>query len=119
MNEGGLDAGTVLGDGVGQLDEGRQPAATSSHQPVVEESQGAPWLVEMEDLTVKSARGAVPASRPARFPGPLPEPGMRVAPHPALHESQRTIHPIRPCPSTARESGCHGSGSAQRAPRRG
>jgi hypothetical protein len=51
VNEGGLDAGTVLGDGVGQLDEGQQPAATSPHQPVVEEAQGAPWLSKMEDLT--------------------------------------------------------------------
>ena len=51
MNEGGLDAGTVLGDGAGQLDEGREAATSSPHQPVVEEAQGAPWLSKMEDLT--------------------------------------------------------------------
>ena len=35
---------------------------------------------------VKSGRGAVPALPPVRFPGPLPEPDVRLAPHPALHK---------------------------------
>ena len=51
MAEGGLDAGAVLGDGAGQLDEGRQPAAAGPHQPGVEEAQGSPGLAEVEDLT--------------------------------------------------------------------
>jgi hypothetical protein len=36
--------------------------------------------------SVKSARGAVSASRPVRFPGPLPEPGMHLSMHRALHK---------------------------------
>jgi hypothetical protein len=35
---------------------------------------------------VGSDRGAVPASRLVRFPGPSPEPDVRLPPHPALHE---------------------------------
>jgi hypothetical protein len=35
---------------------------------------------------VKSARGAVPVFRPARFPGPLPAPGVPVSGHRALHK---------------------------------
>ncbi len=39
-------------------------------------------------LVVGSARGAVPAFRQARFPGPPSEPGVRVATHRALHEAR-------------------------------
>jgi hypothetical protein len=35
---------------------------------------------------VESTRGAVPIFRSVRFPGPLPEPDVRLPPHPALHE---------------------------------
>jgi hypothetical protein len=35
---------------------------------------------------VESSRGAVPASRLARFPDPLPEPDVRLPTHPALHK---------------------------------
>jgi hypothetical protein len=41
---------------------------------------------------VESDRGAVLALPPARFPGPLPEPDVRLPPHPALHESRG--HPL-------------------------
>jgi hypothetical protein len=34
---------------------------------------------------VESDRGAVPALPPVRFPGPRPEPDVRLPPHPALH----------------------------------
>ncbi len=34
---------------------------------------------------VESDRGAVSALPPIRFPGPLPEPDVRLPPHPALH----------------------------------
>jgi hypothetical protein len=37
---------------------------------------------------VESDRSAVPAFRLARFSGPLPEPGGRLTPHPALHETK-------------------------------
>ena len=37
---------------------------------------------------VKSVRGAVPVFRPARFPGPLPEPAVRLSPQRALHKPQ-------------------------------
>ncbi len=42
----------------------------------------------VEDLgaEVRSARGAVSVLRPVRFPGPPPEPDVRLSPHPALHE---------------------------------
>src|SRR4051812_3607678 len=36
---------------------------------------------------VKSDRGAVPVFRPARFPGPLPEPAVRLSPQRALRRS--------------------------------
>ena len=35
---------------------------------------------------VRSARGAVTVFLPFRFPGPPPEPGVRVSSHPALHK---------------------------------
>jgi hypothetical protein len=38
------------------------------------------------DDVVESARGAVAALLPLRFPGPLSEPGVRLSPHRALHE---------------------------------
>jgi len=34
---------------------------------------------------VESGRGAVSPFRVVRFPGPLPEPDVRLPPHPALH----------------------------------
>ena len=37
---------------------------------------------------VKSVRGAVPVFRPARFPGPLPEPAVRLSPQRALRKPQ-------------------------------
>ena len=37
---------------------------------------------------VNSVRGAVPVFRPARFPGPLPEPAGRLSPQRALRKSQ-------------------------------
>jgi hypothetical protein len=42
------------------------------------------WAVRV----VKSVRGAVPVFRPARFPGPLPEPAVRLSPQRALRKSQ-------------------------------
>ena len=39
-------------------------------------------------MVVKSVRGAVPVFRPARFPGPLPEPAVRLSPQRALRKSQ-------------------------------
>jgi hypothetical protein len=39
-------------------------------------------------IVVKSVRGAVPVFRPARFPGPLPEPAVRLSPQRALRKSQ-------------------------------
>ena len=43
-------------------------------------------LVDDLGAEVRSARGAVTVFRPFRFPGPPPEPGVRVSPHPALHK---------------------------------
>ncbi len=43
-------------------------------------------LVEALVGQVGSDRGAVPASRLVGFPGPSPEPDVRLPPHPALHE---------------------------------
>jgi hypothetical protein len=43
-------------------------------------------LVELGVGEVGSDRGAVPASRQVRLPGPSPEPDVRLPPHPALHE---------------------------------
>ena len=40
---------------------------------------------------VKSVRGAVPVFRPARFPGPLPEPAVRLSPQRALRKSQADL----------------------------
>src|SRR6516165_8989209 len=53
----------------------------------------APKLTSVTDapgrrssLLVESSRSAVSASRPTRFSDPLPEPGMRLPTHPALHK---------------------------------
>ena len=50
MAERGLDAGTMVGDGAGQLDEGRQAAAPGPDQPVIQQAQSPPGLAEAEDL---------------------------------------------------------------------
>ena len=47
-------------------------------------AEAAVWPVGV----VKSVRGAVPVFRPARFPGPLPEPAVRLSPQRALRKSQ-------------------------------
>jgi hypothetical protein len=39
----------------------------------------------MDDALVESARGAVSALLPVRFPVPLAEPGVRLSTHRALH----------------------------------
>src|SRR5215210_8216174 len=44
----------------------------------------APDLIDHLGAEVRSARGAVTVFRPFRFPGPPPEPGVRVPSHPAL-----------------------------------
>jgi hypothetical protein len=43
----------------------------------------------MGNEVVESARGAVAALLPLRFPGPLAEPGVRVSTHRALHGGRR------------------------------
>src|SRR5699024_686948 len=43
-------------------------------------------LIDGLGAEVRSTRGAVAAFPPLRFPGPPPEPGVRLSPHPALHE---------------------------------
>ena len=49
-------------------------------------------------IVVKSARGAVPVFRPARFPRPLPEPAVRLSTQRALHKSRGSLrdgsHPM-------------------------
>jgi hypothetical protein len=50
----------------------------------------SPAAVERVTGEVRSARGAVSVSRRVRFPGPPPEPDVRVATHPALHERMVT-----------------------------
>jgi hypothetical protein len=55
--------------------------------------------------SVKSVRGAVPFLRPARFPGPLPEPGVHLSMHRALHKPRRVGRDRRIRRRTARGSG--------------
>jgi hypothetical protein len=50
-------------------------------------AERAVWPVAV----VKSVRGAVPVFRPARFPGPLPEPAVRLSPQRALHKPQVSL----------------------------
>ncbi len=56
----------------------------------VGDERGDPWSVgigesQLRTGMVESARSAVPVSPPARFCGPLAEPGVRVSTHRALH----------------------------------
>lgn len=46
----------------------------------------APAPVQRVACEVRSAQGAVSAFRLVCFPGPPPEPDVRLSPHPALHE---------------------------------
>jgi hypothetical protein len=55
--------------------------------------------------SVKSVRGAVPFLRPARFPGPLPAPGVHLSMHRALHKPRRVGRDRRIRRRTARGSG--------------
>ena len=88
--------------------------------PTVTITPSAPKLTSVTDAPgrrsrrlVGSARGAVSALPPARFPGPPPEPDVRLSPHPALHDA----HARQACPgrlgrgSTVSGSGFPGSGS--------
>jgi hypothetical protein len=70
-----------------------------SHRPGVPGAQqhrqalagvGEPGAQRVEP--VKSARGAVPAFRLARFPGPLPAPGVPLSGHRALHKPRLKAH---------------------------
>src|SRR5664280_1537347 len=54
------------------------------------------------DPRVESSRSAVPASRLIRFSDPLPEPDVRLPPHPALHEPRWSTFSHRPNPSVPR-----------------
>lgn len=54
--------------------------------PVDRELDPAPAPVEGVTGQVRSAQGAVSAFRLVCFPGPPPEPDVRLSPHPALHE---------------------------------
>jgi hypothetical protein len=49
-------------------------------------------LIDWVARLVESDRGAVPAFRLVRFPVPLPEPDVRLPPHPALHEPRVGIN---------------------------
>ena len=44
-------------------------------------------LSVVEDMPIGSDQGAVPVFRLVRFPGPPTEPDVRLATHPALHQS--------------------------------
>ena len=72
--------------------------------------------------TVESDRGAVLASRSARFPGPLAAPGVRVSTHRALHVSCPLVSCLGLPGSGSMGSGCcvrgSGSGSLRRWMRR-
>jgi hypothetical protein len=55
----------------------------------VSPAAGPGWQRSVRTMAVvKSVRGAVPVFRPARFPGPLPEPAVRLSPQRALRKSQ-------------------------------
>src|SRR5665811_95138 len=66
-------------------------------------------LIERIGGPVRSARGAVPAFRLVRFPGPPPEPDVRLSPHPALHEVVPMVMQVLVRPTVSQW--CPGSGS--------
>ena len=64
---------------------GRSTAATSSCKP-------SAWVRVPDTRTTLSRAGARRwPFGPARFPGPLAEPDVRLSPHPALHEFMRRV----------------------------
>jgi hypothetical protein len=92
-------AGIQPGEDTGEA--GRVEAVVAGEQPAADPvervglaasvAQGvvlgaAADLIEGAVGEVGSDRGAVPAFRLVRFPGPSPEPDVRLSPHPALHE---------------------------------
>jgi hypothetical protein len=84
----GVDLTDLLGQ---ELVEHRAPGrALEAFPPVVIAARrDSERLAQHDDRVVGlvgSDRGAVHAFRHARFPGPSPEPDMRLSPHPALHE---------------------------------
>ena len=56
-------------------------------------------------IVVKSARGAVLISRPVRFPGPFPAPGVPFSEHRALRQSRCVALPVGLMPFLARVRG--------------
>ena len=60
-----------------------RPERRRGRHPGAEKFAGTPRAQHV----VRSGRGAVPAFQLGRFPGPPPEPGLRLSPHPALHRS--------------------------------
>ncbi|GAA4743286.1 hypothetical protein GCM10023350_29980 [Nocardioides endophyticus] len=73
------------------------------------ELHAASAVVEGVAGEVRSARGAVPAFRLVRFPGPPPEPDVRLSPHPALHEVVPIVGQVRARLTVSRC--CPGSGN--------
>ena len=51
-------------------------------------------IQNITDAPEGSGRGAVPALRLVRFPGPPSEPDVRVSTHPALHEPMQTSYAV-------------------------
>jgi hypothetical protein len=63
------------------------PCRCDGWSPASSELDAAqPGADELQELVVGVGPGRGSALRPARFPGPLPEPDVRLPPHPALHE---------------------------------
>jgi hypothetical protein len=74
-----LDSAEVVGGVDGEV--GRLADVTADEPIPVLVGRSLPRRV------VESDRSALPTSRLVRLSGPLPEPDMRLPPHPALHES--------------------------------
>jgi hypothetical protein len=93
---------------VNRLERRRSPTTIPSGAKVTADTV-APSIASMR--LVESSRGAVSASWLVRFPDPLPEPDVRLPPHPALHEPVVSLRSSWSAHPTAKGSSFLGSGS--------
>jgi hypothetical protein len=84
----GLGCGLVLVDESAQDRSTPDPAMNRLGNRRCWARRPQPQRPMRSPAVVKSVRGAVPVFRPARFPGPLPEPAVRLSPQRALHKPQ-------------------------------
>ena len=109
LEPGPLLVGELLGAGAQQVLDAVERVALAAAVAEGLLLDPAAALIDRGGAEVRSTRGAVPAFRLVRFPGPPPEPDVRLSPHPALHEVVPMVMQVLARPTVS--ECCPGSGN--------